>query len=124
MNEVGSSPLTRGKRDELIQVAALAGLIPAHAGKTRRVWTVSVNRRAHPRSRGENADSEVRVRERAGSSPLTRGKPAKKVKKCAPAGLIPAHAGKTRAGRVYGRADRAHPRSRGENTIPGCFSLV
>ena len=30
----GSSPLTRGKRDRAVRAEALAGLIPAHAGKT------------------------------------------------------------------------------------------
>ena len=30
----GSSPLTRGKRGELLYVGHGAGLIPAHAGKT------------------------------------------------------------------------------------------
>ena len=52
--EVGSSPLTRGKRGEAGRDDPRAGLIPAHAGKTligggdeRVHW-------AHPRSRGEN----------------------------------------------------------------------
>ena len=115
MNEVGSSPLTRGKRDELIQVAALAGLIPAHAGKTRRVWTVSVNRRAHPRSRGENGFGLGHDAVDIGSSPLTRGKLTVEGEAVGVGGLIPAHAGKTPTLRYASASARAHPRSRGEN---------
>ena len=51
-----------------------------------------------------------------GSSPLTRGKPTAGITWQGAPGLIPAHAGKTRSGRL-GRANaRAHPRSRGENS--------
>ena len=32
--EDGSSPLTRGKRDARLLASVVAGLIPAHAGKT------------------------------------------------------------------------------------------
>ena len=54
--------------------------------------------RAHPRSRGENAD-------------LT-------MEDATALGLIPAHAGKTHPPRDYPRRSRAHPRSRGENLGP------
>ena len=50
-----------------------------------------------------------------GSSPLTRGKP---VARCSVSGggwLIPAHAGKTSAGRNHPGPPWAHPHSRGEN---------
>ena len=50
-----------------------------------------------------------------GSSPLTRGKLALDRGLTAPKGLIPAHAGKTGARSGPHCAQRAHPRSRGEN---------
>ena len=52
--QIGSSPLTRGKRGLPVLRPSMTGLIPAHAGKTR--CTTSTNRAAtaHPRSRGEN----------------------------------------------------------------------
>ena len=50
-----------------------------------------------------------------GSSPLTRGKQAVEQDGAGGVGLIPAHAGKTPAGRGGGAGARAHPRSRGEN---------
>ena len=70
----GSSPLTRGKRRRLGGRRRYQRLIPAHAGKTRRVRGRRSRRSAHPRSRGENIDREVRKMIRSGSSPLTRGK--------------------------------------------------
>ena len=50
----GSSPLTRGKHHVSAPRVRLVGLIPAHAGKTRRRTRFTSSRWAHPRSRGEN----------------------------------------------------------------------
>ena len=50
-----------------------------------------------------------------GSSPLTRGKQPPARRRRVPGGLIPAHAGKTPTCPSSTRAERAHPRSRGEN---------
>ena len=51
---VGSSPLTRGKLVRGGACLSACGLIPAHAGKTGLPGGVSKNTGAHPRSRGEN----------------------------------------------------------------------
>ena len=72
---MGSSPLTRGKQDDCGRGGLSVGLIPAHAGKTVRVGVSSARAVAHPRSRGENADSDGHGSVPTGSSPLTRGKP-------------------------------------------------
>ena len=53
----------------------------------------------------------------SGSSPLTRGKRYHGDKGPRNRRLIPAHAGKTGAGIPLRWPDRAHPRSRGENTV-------
>ena len=53
-----------------------------------------------------------------GSSPLTRGKPIGIGKRNDSAGLIPAHAGRTAGRRDRAPAGAAHPRSRGENSVP------
>ena len=50
----GSSPLTRGKHSRARLSSLVAGLIPAHAGKTMRLSQQGLITRAHPRSRGEN----------------------------------------------------------------------
>ena len=91
----GSSPLTRGKPQELPNLLDDLGLIPAHAGKTRRGWMISGCRRAHPRSRGENASRDWPLIVARGSSPLTRGKPNDVAPPVGDGRLIPAHAGKT-----------------------------
>ena len=56
-----------------------------------------------------------RPRTAVGSSPLTRGKPGQATDPRDRCGLIPAHAGKTGARSGPHCAQRAHPRSRGEN---------
>ena len=91
----GSSPLTRGKRVLETRLIHFARLIPAHAGKTTVRGRRRRSRPAHPRSRGENT-RRINVDDLcAGSSPLTRGKPAVDHAGVRPVRLIPAHAGKT-----------------------------
>ena len=93
------------------------GLIPAHAGKTTAAPTRSSREWAHPRSRGENAESGALGRCRVGSSPLTRGKPVNPCVALRTHGLIPAHAGKTQGDPPQMMSTGAHPRSRGENEV-------
>ena len=115
VREGGSSPLTRGKPGSGRPAAPLNRLIPAHAGKTHAAVSVASNEPAHPRSRGENLALQVRLSDRAGSSPLTRGKPAVRKARPSTPGLIPAHAGKTGITGYALVTEKAHPRSRGEN---------
>ena len=91
----GSSPLTRGKPPYERLVHARTRLIPAHAGKTTRCTSLTRSPTAHPRSRGENLEEDSALVDFFGSSPLTRGKPARPGPHPVPS--------------------RAHPRSRGEN---------
>ena len=114
----GSSPLTRGK--PLSKASNILGsrLIPAHAGKTRRVWLPGWPGRAHPRSRGENPHGARSTLTAYGSSPLTRGKLRLRRHVQEHRRLIPAHAGKTVARWAGASSMTAHPRSRGENTVP------
>ena len=115
LNAEGSSPLTRGKQMGRQGISQRTRLIPAHAGKTSNEPPTLVKPRAHPRSRGENLKNRRTEADDEGSSPLTRGKrTGLRVGRPAP-GLIPAHAGKTTAGRCRRGRQRAHPRSRGEN---------
>ena len=113
----GSSPLTRGKPLQSRPSAVGDRLIPAHAGKTGLRLRPSRSQRAHPRSRGENAAPAPLLPCCRGSSPLTRGKPHRRVSGRARPGLIPAHAGKTGSLPVAADASSAHPRSRGENPL-------
>ena len=111
----GSSPLTRGKRPSHLPGARACGLIPAHAGKTASCTAHCRTCKAHPRSRGENEYLKRGSFISPGSSPLTRGKLNLETAAEETAGLIPAHAGKTRLCIVIRSAASAHPRSRGEN---------
>ena len=113
--EWGSSPLTRGKRQPHQVAHITSGLIPAHAGKTSFRSLRRSDRRAHPRSRGENLKPARAASARTGSSPLTRGKPHPGSPTMRIHGLIPAHAGKTITFTPVPQDRRAHPRSRGEN---------
>ena len=111
----GSSPLTRGKPRHIPAVTATHRLIPAHAGKTTATRPPPWPSPAHPRSRGENSDSQKLKNRPYGSSPLTRGKHARRRGGPSIRRLIPAHAGKTALAAAFIRATAAHPRSRGEN---------
>ena len=120
----GSSPLTRGKLLYPLFDLLVTGLIPAHAGKTTRsslIWNLLP---AHPRSRGENWACFCPGFGTYGSSPLTRGKPAAMDSHRPERGLIPAHAGKTWGWPIRKTRARAHPRSRGENTVAACPAFV
>ena len=111
----GSSPLTRGKQPTRPCVRTWGGLIPAHAGKTCLFSSASCSWWDHPRSRGENRFAFGARSGIDGSSPLTRGKHHPRLCLGVPAGLIPAHAGKTERRTKAGTSRTAHPRSRGEN---------
>ena len=111
----GSSPLTRGKREDSLAPAALGRLIPAHAGKTMPHPASWRQTQAHPRSRGENTAIPPVPLPFTGSSPLTRGKPRLGPRTPRLTGLIPAHAGKTGSTWPLALLCAAHPRSRGEN---------
>ena len=112
---IGSSPLTRGKLESEDRTREVAGLIPAHAGKTLINRVSKLPPRAHPRSRGENAEDRQAALIKMGSSPLTRGKREQNSVIVGRARLIPAHAGKTPPANTPRPANWAHPRSRGEN---------
>ena len=112
---MGSSPLTRGKLDFAHVVLAVAGLIPAHAGKTARCPDNAPATWAHPRSRGENVTSDKNIPVREGSSPLTRGKREIRDQRRHDCGLIPAHAGKTApTAQTEARFEGSSPLTRGK----------
>ena len=123
-DDMGSSPLTRGKLSRLGVDVTKLRLIPAHAGKTSRLACPTASTRAHPRSRGENVTGAPGGRRPPGSSPLTRGKHHRPLSSPARGRLIPAHAGKTGGHEFHRGAPLAHPRSRGENSAPASAMLT
>ena len=135
LTQAGSSPRVRGKRSSARLSRSNSGLIPACAGKTRRIQVRARSNRAHPRVCGENhpyvrpgseeTGSSPRVRGKQaipgfpgrlrGSSPRVRGKlSARRTRPCT-FRLIPACAGKTARSRLSSSSIPAHPRVCGEN---------
>ena len=113
----GSSPRGRGK--PLFGPFGLSGgrLIPAWAGKTRSMRSISVGVPAHPRVGGENRAGLCCLHIVYGSSPRGRGKPRSSVRSGVTWGLIPAWAGKTPSAPGPVLHGRAHPRVGGENRV-------
>ena len=112
---LGSSPLTRGKRLSMACGGSHGGLIPTHTGKTAASTSRCWRPTAHPHSHGENAPGIASASWFQGSSPLTRGKHHGTDRRRARRGLIPTHAGKTAGHRARFRQQWAHPHSRREN---------
>ena len=117
----GSSPRVRGKPVFPSRQPDNERLIPACAGKTNTVGTVSASGRAHPRVCGENLDWFVMALQLGGSSPRVRGKRFSQRILRPRVGLIPACAGKTRASSNTNHPTGAHPRVCGENQDPFAF---
>ena len=74
---------------------ALAGITPAHAGKTFGGKRCYRKDRDHPRACGENEETGEITDIVAGSPPRMRGKPCSAVCVTTAVGITPAHAGKT-----------------------------
>ena len=115
----GSSPHTRGLPPRPRGSRFPAGIIPAHAGFTWSIWPATLGIGDHPRTRGVYAEFHRPGSRRLGSSPHTRGLLGLEGVPGVAVGIIPAHAGFTRA--VYGARSREadHPRTRGVYLIPG-----
>ena len=112
---LGSSPRMRGKHVVELLRTEIERLIPAHAGKTSGPHGEVIKVGAHPRACGENIAQVAFATSHAGSSPRMRGKPCRARHDHCQSGLIPAHAGKTRAHTRNRLPVRAHPRACGEN---------
>ena len=113
--ECGSSPRGRGKHQPRNWRKPRGGLIPARAGKTRRIGTPAAASWAHPRAGGENWTPCLEGGRVPGSSPRGRGKHRPAVVPARTRRLIPARAGKTTQIHQWAGRNGAHPRAGGEN---------
>ena len=113
---VGTSPRTRGKRDDFHFCCGSAGNIPAHAGKTLHRNRTTIGPAEHPRARGENRRASRSRSAWTGTSPRTRGKQPTPYRLHGSFRNIPAHAGKTVSTSTCVPSRREHPRARGENS--------
>ncbi len=92
----GSSPRMRGKHRRLFIRAAVARIIPAHAGQTQQTRNRRPRRSDHPRACGANQHGSAAQIARVGSSPRMRGKLRRFLDFLLTIRIIPAHAGQTR----------------------------
>ena len=91
----GSSPHTRGAHHRQHKDGYRMGIIPAYAGSTIAEDADQAFLEDHPRIRGEHDDSDQYVIDGLGSSPHTRGAPARPGHAALVSGIIPAYAGST-----------------------------
>ena len=111
----GSSPHTRGAREEDRSVVKEGRIIPAYAGSTPLLSPSGPGGTDHPRIRGEHRSRPGRRPTLPGSSPHTRG--ARRGSSTRGAGwrIIPAYAGSTDAIQMLRTYVGDHPRIRGEH---------
>ena len=114
----GSSPRVRGKLRAGGLDLLRHGLIPACAGKTLYMFTMTMPAGAHPRVCGENTPFLSSTAASSGSSPRVRGKRSYSIPNFIGDRLIPACAGKTACRLSRLSRTWAHPRVCGENQRP------
>ena len=109
----GSSPLARGLPIAIFARRLAERIIPARAGFTPGGGVHFTEAGDHPRSRGVYPTARAGSRPDAGSSPLARGLPYRKVWFAARRRIIPARAGFTATAPQPNDPPTDHPRSRG-----------
>ena len=119
----GSSPHTRGARHFDPVEPGVERIIPAYAGSTGRRNPRKTKPKDHPRIRGEHATRRAVKFDFSGSSPHTRGAPARNRALQPVPGIIPAYAGSTSRRSRRRRRPRDHPRIRGEHAQGGIGKL-
>ena len=120
---VGSSPRMRGTPSADWADRRCWGIIPAHAGNTRRYSHVSETCWDHPRACGEHMPPSCSMLIVEGSSPHMRGTHRRTARAGRHVGIIPAHAGNTIPTSPFRCSCRDHPRACGEHEggQPQCF---
>ena len=112
---VGSSPRMRGTPSADWADRRCWGIIPAHAGNTRRYSHVSETCWDHPRACGEHMPPSCSMLIVEGSSPHMRGTHRRTARAGRHVGIIPAHAGNTIPTSPFRCSCRDHPRACGEH---------
>ena len=116
---VGSSPPMRGLRRNHLIDHFLRGIIPAHAGLTEIVISLSDFDRDHPRPCGAYIMQYKKMTQDWGSSPPMRGLLLQGHCQLIHPGIIPAHAGLTRDRHKLPSPARDHPRPCGAYALSG-----
>ncbi len=114
--DTGSSPLAGRRLGGHLEEEGNGGLIPARRETTARPSSPRSRRRAHPRSRGDDAAVVVDLPPATGSTPLAGRRPPGVRANSPGARLIPARGETTGISTVSRVRTAAHPRSRGDDT--------
>ena len=93
------------------------GIIPAHAGLTRKKKALKYGDRDHPRACGAHVDCRVGQPGFAGSSPRMRGSRGIDTTAGCAIGIIPAHAGLTNSSSRTAMPRGDHPRACGAHRL-------
>ena len=112
----GSSPLARGTQPLTSQKTIYRRFIPAYAGNSVSEYREKCGIAVHPRLRGELFFLFPTSHSSSGSSPLTRGTPAKQLAAQNQSRFIPAYAGNSHGILPLSFFISVHPRLRGELT--------
>ena len=119
----GSPPRMRGKGHAVVSLAHIAGITPAHAGKSTR-WSRSCRRWwDHPRACGEKRSLLNMGFDGKGSPPRMRGKGFPFVNRVLAVGITPAHAGKSGLHDLSKYNNEDHPRACGEKTAAAVIHM-
>ena len=111
----GSSPRMRGAPRLPLARRRGLGIIPAHAGSTRRYHIACPYSKDHPRACGEHFNRHSYTPYTNGSSPRMRGAPYGPRKRSWRRRIIPAHAGSTLLKSDTSTPTGDHPRACGEH---------
>ena len=118
MDDGGSPPHARGRRQQAISYPVCRRITPACAGKTTKKWQRHTPMPDHPRMRGEDSVRIHSISSLYGSPPHARGRLCLPPPLSGPGRITPACAGKTRSFPGPFRPGRDHPRMRGEDVKP------
>ena len=123
-NSSGSSPRVRGKPRRTQRARRARRIIPARAGQTYRMDTITGRQSDHPRACGANPGLEGPRAWYYGSSPRVRGKPMPVTNVDWETRIIPARAGQTQSVNGHHDYSQDHPRACGANGFVPAFSGV
>ena len=115
----GSSPHTRDKFQDALDMGQATGIIPAYAGQIQRFSCRNQPNKDHPRIRGTNGQTPNGKKLDMGSSPHTRDKSRAGSSLRKAGRIIPAYAGQMKDTTYDKFSVRDHPRIRGTNSKNG-----
>ena len=116
----GSSPRTRGTHCACCPGERRHRFIPAYTGNTTGRRAPGTTSPVHPRVHGEHAIHGLKIENKDGSSPRTRGTHCRAARHPRPRRFIPAYTGNTFSRGEGASAETVHPRVHGEHACCSC----